>query len=144
MRFLELAKTRLYGGGNYFVKHLEQGYKGWIVWDKGQHGLSMSDGELAYTSFDRALRIITMNRVELLKDGTMHPTQKPLALFKKLLLEYSNENDIILDPFLGSGTTAVACIKTNRNFIGIEKEKKYVDIAQKRVDEELSQLKLTI
>ena len=71
-------------GGNYFVEHLTKGTKGWIVWDKGQHGLTMSDCELAYTSFNVPTRIIVMNRVELLKDGTFHPTQKPVKLYEWL------------------------------------------------------------
>ena len=52
------------------------------MWDKGQHGLTMSDCELAYTSFNVPTRIIVMNRVELLKDGTFHPTQKPVKLYE--------------------------------------------------------------
>ncbi len=66
---------------------------------------------------------------------TMHPTQKPLALFEYLIKTYSNERDLILDNCIGSGTTAVACKQTNRNFIGIEKEQKYVDIANKRLQQ---------
>jgi site-specific DNA-methyltransferase (adenine-specific) len=62
-----------------------------------------------------------------------HPTEKPITLFQYLLTTYSKENDIILDPFLGSGTTAVACKQLNRNFIGIEKEQKYCDIANERL-----------
>lgn len=63
-----------------------------------------------------------------------HPTQKPIPLFEYFINTYSNPGDLILDPFLGSGTTAVACKKTNRNFIGIEKEPKYVEIALKRLE----------
>jgi len=62
-----------------------------------------------------------------------HPTQKPIALFEYLLKTYSNENDLVLDNCAGSGTTAIACLKTNRQFIVMEKEKKYYDIILKRV-----------
>jgi DNA modification methylase len=65
---------------------------------------------------------------------TEHPTEKPLSLIEKFILTSSNEDDIVLDPFLGSGTTAVACKKLGRKFIGIEKEQKYVDIANKRLN----------
>jgi site-specific DNA-methyltransferase (adenine-specific) len=139
-----VSKNQIIWGGNYFVSNLTEPHKGWIFWDKGQYGLTMSDGELAYTSFDCPLRVYVINRVELLKDGTHHPTQKPLRLFKKILLDFSNENDIVLDPFIGSGTTAIACIKTGRRFIGIEKELKYVEIANKRIKDELNQLKLAL
>jgi site-specific DNA-methyltransferase (adenine-specific) len=62
-----------------------------------------------------------------------HPTEKPVALCAWLILTYTNPGDTILDPFMGSGTTGVACIQTGRNFIGIEKELKYFEIAEKRI-----------
>jgi len=64
-----------------------------------------------------------------------HPTQKPLELLKRVISSCTEENAIILDPFMGSGTTAVACLNTNRNFIGIELDEKYVKIAEKRINE---------
>jgi len=68
------------------------------------------------------------------KERTSHPTQKPLKLMEDLVLKHSNENDTILDCFMGSGTTGVACVKLNRNFIGIELDKKYFEIAKNRVN----------
>lgn len=76
-----VSKAQVIWGGNYFVPYLEQGHKGWLVWDKGQHGSTMSDCELAYTSFDTPTRVFVCNRVELLNDGTIHPTQKPVKLY---------------------------------------------------------------
>ena len=73
---------------------------------------------------------------------TKHPTEKPLQLIEWLIKIGSNENDIILDPFLGSGTTAIACLKLNRKFIGIEKEEEYIKIAEKRLKPYLEQKKL--
>jgi len=67
--------------------------------------------------------------------GKLHPTQKPVALFQYLQLTYTNEGDTILDNCIGSGTTAVAAINTGRNFIGIEMDKGYCDIANKRIQE---------
>ena len=63
----------------------------------------------------------------------LHPTQKPVALFEYLVKTYSKENDLVLDNCAGSGTTAIACLKTNRQFIVMEKEQKYYDIILKRV-----------
>ena len=71
-----------------------------------------------------------------------HPTQKPVALFEYLIKTYTNEGDTILDNCAGSGTTAIACMKTNRKYIMIEKEEKYCEIAAKRIEKENQQLKL--
>ena len=69
------------------------------------------------------------------KDKGLHPTIKPIALMEFLVRSYTNENDIIVDPFCGSGSTGVACINTGRKFIGVEKEKAYFDIAVQRIEE---------
>jgi site-specific DNA-methyltransferase (adenine-specific) len=72
----------------------------------------------------------------------IHPTQKPLELLKYLVKTYTNENDLVLDNTMGSGTTGVACINTNRNFIGIELDETYFNIAKKRIEEQKLQIKL--
>jgi DNA modification methylase len=71
-----------------------------------------------------------------------HPTQKPVALIEYLIKTYTNENETVLDFTMGSGTTGVACLNTNRNFIGIEMDDKYFEIAQKRIKDHSAQLKL--
>lgn len=121
-------------GGNYFADILPPTMR-WLVWDKGQHGLSMSDGELAWTSMQSALRICTMNRVELLSDGAEHPTQKPLKLMKWCIEQCTNKPKTILDPYMGSGTTGVAAMQMGRRFIGIEREPSYFEIACKRIEQ---------
>ena len=68
-----------------------------------------------------------------IENDTIHPTQKPISLCEYLIKTYSNENDLVLDNCMGSGTTGIACIKTNRNFIGVEMEKEYFDLAEKRI-----------
>ncbi len=67
----------------------------------------------------------------------LHPTQKPVALCEYLIRTYTNENETVLDNCMGSGTTGIACIHTKRNFIGIEKDKQYFDIAKQRIEEAL-------
>ena len=67
------------------------------------------------------------------KGKRFHPTQKPIALFEYLIKTYTNEGDLVLDPFIGSGTTAIACINTKRNFLGIEIDEEYCEIARKRI-----------
>ena len=67
--------------------------------------------------------------------GSLHPTQKPVALFEYLIKTYTNEGETVLDNCIGSGTTAIACLNTSRNFIGIEKDENYFNIANKRISE---------
>lgn len=128
-----ISKNQIIFGANYFIKYLYGEHKGWIIWDKGQHGLTMSDCEIIYSSFDCPTRIVTYNRVELLKDNSKHPTQKPLELMRWILVNYSKKTDLICDPFLGSGTTARACKDLGRRWIGIEKEYKYCLISEERL-----------
>lgn len=127
---LRISKNQIIFGGNYFTDKLPVS-RGWIYWDKLMGG-DFSDGELAWTSFDRVLKKYTLcNKM----GGKEHPTQKPIELLKWILKNYTNENDLILDPFLGSGTTAIACYDLKRRYIGIEKEPKYYDIAKKRIEQ---------
>ena len=78
---------------------------------------------------------------DILKSN-LHPTQKPISLLRELIKTFSNENDIILDNCMGSGSTIIAAIKENRQYIGIEKDEKYFDIAKRRIAAETSQLSL--
>ena len=73
--------------------------------------------------------------IEFKKDKGFHPTQKPVALFEYLIKTYTNEGDLVLDNCIGSGTTAIAALNTNRNFIGFELDEKYYEIAKKRIEE---------
>lgn len=128
-----ISKNQVICGGNYFVKYLQEGHKGWVIWDKGQRDLDMSDCELIYTSFDCPTRIFTLHRAKLWAEKPQHPTQKPIELIKYLVEKFSKENDLILDPFLGSGTTAIACKQLKRNFIGIEISADYCKISEERL-----------
>ena len=76
------------------------------------------------------------------KEKVNHPTQKPIKLIERLVKIFSNENDIILDFCMGSGSTGVACYNTNRHFIGIEKDDNYFKLAKERIDNTMAQLKL--
>jgi DNA modification methylase len=71
--------------------------------------------------------------------GSLHPTQKPVALLEYLIKTYTNENELVLDNCMGSGTTAIACINTNRNYIGFELDKHYCDIANERIQKALAE-----
>ena len=74
--------------------------------------------------------------------GGLHPTQKPVALMEYMIKTYTNEGDLVFDCCMGSGSTGVACLRTNRNFIGIELEQEYYDIAKERIKKEIEILKL--
>lgn len=79
-----------------------------------------------------------INIIEFKKERGLHPTQKPVDLMEYLIKTYTNENDIVLDNCMGSGTTGVACMNLNRKFIGIEKEEKYFNIAKERIEKSLN------
>ena len=132
---LKAAAHHVIWGGNYFADLFPATGK-WLVWDKGQR-INQSDGELAWTSSQGALRIFELNRVALLTDGAEHPTQKPVEIMKWSIEQLPPGCKTILDPFMGSGTTGVAAVKLGRKFIGIEIEPKYFDIACRRVSDAL-------
>jgi len=126
-----LSKNQIIWGANYYPQHLQPSM-GWVFWDKGQR-ICNSDGELAFTSFDRALRVVEMNRVELLKDGTIHPTQKPVKLYSWLLANYAKPGDTILDTHMGSGSIAIACHYAGHHLTACELDEEYFDAACERI-----------
>ena len=136
-QLFRVSKNQIIWGGNYF--DLPQ-TKSFLVWDKVQpFNFSLAMCEQAWTSFNTPAKLF---KYRVLNDKKEHPTQKPLTLFEWCIINYSEEGQTIFDPFLGSGTTAVACINTGRNFIGIEKDEEYFNIAQKRVTEAQGQRRL--
>jgi site-specific DNA-methyltransferase (adenine-specific) len=135
-----VSKNQIIWGANYFTKYLPPSM-GWIFWDKGQD-LSMSDGELAFTSFNRALRRKVINRSELAREGTIHPTQKPIQLYKWILKNYAHEGETILDTHLGSGSSAIAAHDYGYEFTGIELDSEYYEAAKKRISEHQRQLSM--
>ena len=115
-------------GGNYFADILPPS-RGWLYWSKGQDGLTMSDGELAWTTSGTPLRAITVNRSAL--KGSVHPTQKPLQIVE-FSLDYIKAGPVVLDLFGGSGSTLIACEKTNRKARLMELAPQYCDVIIKR------------
>lgn len=131
---LRVSKNQIIWGGNYFADLLPAS-QGWLVWNKGQRDFSLADGELAWTSFDRALRMFDYSRAKALQDGKIHPTQKPLQLMQWCLEKGSKEGDLIADFFSGSGTTAIACYNLKRKFICVEKDFDYWKASCKRLED---------
>ena len=130
---LTAAPTSIIWGGNYFDLPPS---RGWLVWNKPERGFTLAEAELAWTNIDTVVRVFDGNRSDV---GREHPTQKPLALMQWCV---GKTKGVVLDPFMGSGTTGVACIKLGRKFIGIEIEPKYFDIACKRIEEAWKQPRL--
>ena len=126
---LSVAPMQIIWGGNYFADLLPP-RAGWLYWQKRMGG-DFSDGELAWTSRDRALREFV--KCPKAMDKT-HPCEKPVLLME-WCLEFLPDAKSILDPFMGSGTTGVACVKLGRKFTGIELDPDYFDIACKRIEE---------
>ena len=142
---IRVSKNQIIFGGNYFIEYLKNS-SCWIVWDKNNGSNDFADCELAWTNFKSAVRKYKWTWNGMLqedmkhKEIRIHPTQKPVGLFCKILNDYSNENDLVLDCFSGSGTTAIACHKLKRRFICIEKDKDYYEASVKRLEEEQRQL----
>jgi len=133
-----VSKNQIVWGGNYFTDHLPP-KMGWIVWNKMQSNFSLADGELAWTSFDKAMRIFDMSRGEALAKnnetgGRFHPTQKPVKLYEWLLQNYASEGDKILDTHVGSASSLIACHQMGFDFIGSELDKEYFDKATERLE----------
>jgi DNA modification methylase len=117
-------------GGNYFADLLPA-TRGWLYWGKGQDGLTMSDGELAWTTEDKPLRSKTVNRAAL--KGSVHPTQKPTEVIE-FSVDYLSvpQKGAVLDLFSGSGTICIVCEKTDRRAYMMELDPKYCDVIVKR------------
>ena len=123
----EKATASVIWGGNYFADMLPASM-GWLYWEKRMGG-DFADGELAWTSMHRALRQFSYYKKN---PGDEHPTQKPVELMR-WCVSFAPDAQTVLDPFMGSGTTGVACAQMGKAFTGIERERKYFDIACERI-----------
>ena len=135
---MRVSKNAIIFGANYFSDKLPPS-KGWIAWDKKcdiAFKNPFADCELIYTTYNKVCKKYGFRQQGFItdsKDKRVHPTQKPTELLEMILNDYAGNEITVLDPFMGSGSTGVACINTGRNFIGIELDEGYFDIAQKRI-----------
>lgn len=136
-----VSKNQIVWGANYMSMFLSP-KMGWIVWDKGQRNFSLSDGELAWSSFDRAMRIFSLSRAVANQEIKYHPTQKPVALYRWLLKNYAKPGDKILDPNMGSQSSRIAAHEMGFDYYGWELDSDYFRDGCKRFDQYKSQLKL--
>jgi site-specific DNA-methyltransferase (adenine-specific) len=134
-QLLACSDQQVIWGGNYF--DLPES-RCWYVWNKPERGFTLAEAELAWTNRDSVIRVFDAPRSEPDRE---HPTQKPVALMEWCV---QKTKGIVLDPFMGSGTTGVACVKQARPFIGIEIEPTYFDIACRRITQATKQTDLFI
>lgn len=145
-QLFRISENQIIWGANHFGCF--GGSPCWIVWDKDNGDCDQADCELAFTSFDTAVRKFTFRLQGLLqqdmknKEERIHPTQKPIALYKWLLKNYAKPGDKILDTHLGSGSSRIAAYDMGFDFIGYELDKDYFDASVKRFEQYKSQLKL--
>jgi len=149
-----ISKRQIIWGGNYFTEFLPP-VMSWIIWDKMQYNFSFSDGEMAWYSENTKMTIIRYARgnesgfapksIKTDKNFVnIHPTQKPVGLYKRLLDKYAKQGDKILDTHLGSGSIALACHDYGFELTACELDKDYYDAAIKRIKNHVSQQQLFI
>ena len=133
---IQISNNQIIWGGNYFTDFLPPSM-GWLIWDKGQRGFSLADGEMAWTSFNNALRIKEYARALANREEKNHPTQKPIEIIK-WCFDYADrhsksKNEITFDAFLGSGSTMVTAHQLNRKCYGMELDPKYCQVIVDRM-----------
>jgi len=143
-----VSNNQIVWGGNYFTLNLPEN-RCWLVWNKGNPLDSFSDFELAWTSFNEVCKSFSLDSYgfnhadrKLTGNSTIHPTQKPVQLYKWLLKNYAREGDKILDTHLGSQSSRIAAYDGGFDFTGYELDKDYFDAGNKRFEQHKSQLKL--
>ena len=143
-----VSKNQIIWGANHFISKIPIDSHCWIVWDKENGENDFADCELAWTSFDTAVRRLKYRWAGMLqenmknKEFRIHPTQKPVALYEWLLNRYAKDGDIILDTHVGSASSLVACHRTNHKFVGFELDTNYYEKSKKRLETEMAQMNL--
>ena len=129
---LRVSKNQIIWGANHFISRIPYDSSCWVVWDKNNGASDNADAELAWCSFKTAVRKYTKHISATFKNR-IHPTQKPIALYEWLLMNYAKEGDKILDTHLGSGSIALACHNLNFDLTACELDTEYYDAAIKRL-----------
>lgn len=142
---LRISKNQIIWGANHFISRIPFDSSCWIVWDKENGNNGYADCELAWTSFESAVRKYTFKWHGMLqqdmknKESRIHPTQKPIALYKWLLTNYAKQGDKILDTHLGSGSSRIAAYDLGFDFTGFELDKDYFAAQEKRFQNHIAQ-----
>jgi site-specific DNA-methyltransferase (adenine-specific) len=141
MELQRVSKNQIIWGGNYFLDYLGK-TDGFVVWDKMNGNNPMADCELAWQNVKGSTRMFKWHHFSGGHTKKIHPTQKPVALYKWILDKYAKENDKILDTHLGSGSIAIACHDYGFELTACELDKEYYDKAIQRIKNHVSQQKL--
>jgi site-specific DNA-methyltransferase (adenine-specific) len=148
---IRVSKNVIIWGANHFIENIPKANSScWIVWNKINGENSFADCELAWTNLDTAVRLFEFKWQGMLqgdmknKETRIHPTQKPVALYKWILDKYAKENDKILDTHLGSGSIAIACHDYGFELTACELDKEYFDKAMQRIKNHTNQTKLFV
>ena len=143
-----VSKNQIIWGANHFISRLPIDSSCWVVWDKDNGETDFADCELAWTSFKTAVRRFKWTWAGMRqqnmknKEERIHPTQKPIALYKWLLMNYASEGNLILDTHLGSGSSRIAAYDLGYDFIGFEIDPEYYEKQEKRFKDFVSQLRM--
>ena len=143
-----VSKNQIIWGANHFIERINKNSSCWLVWDKNKVGGYFADAELAWTSFDTAVRtfkwtwhgFIQQNMGN--KQERIHPTEKPIQLYQWILQNYAKEGDLILDTHLGSASIAIACHREKFSLVGCELIEEYYLAGLKRLENEQMQTTL--
>jgi site-specific DNA-methyltransferase (adenine-specific) len=148
---LRVSKNQIIWGANHFIENIPNADSScWIVWDKDNGKSDFADCELAYTSFKSAVRIYKFKWQGMLqenmkiKEKRIHPTQKPVTLYKWLLHNYAKQGDKIIDTHLGSGSSRIAAYEMGFDFTAFELDKEYFEAQEKRYKAHIMQLKMEL
>lgn len=136
-----VSQNQIIWGANHFISKIAKDSSCWVIWDKENGATDFADCELAYTSFKTAARVFKWKWAGMLqhdmknKENRIHPTQKPVALYRWLLQNYAKEGDKILDTHLGSGSSRIAADMEGYDFTGYELDADYFNASVKRFNE---------
>ena len=138
---LRVSNEAIIWGGNYFTTLLPES-QCWIIWDKGQRNFSLADGEMAWTSFNKAMRIHTLSRAAANRERKIHPTQKPVKLYKWLLQNYAKPGDKLFDSHSGSGSFRIAAHDLGFDLVSREVDSDYYRDNETRFQNHIKQSEL--
>lgn len=145
---IRVSKNQIIWGANHFTEVFHRNSPCWVFWDKGTGKNSFADGELAYTSFTAPIKKyfrswVGANAKEPNEKDRIHPTQKPIALYKWLLKNYAKPNDLILDTHVGSASSLIACHDMGFDAVGFELDEDYYKASMERLNRHMAQIQIT-
>lgn len=142
------SKNQIIFGANHFISRIPFDSSCWIVWDKNNGNSDFADCELAWTSFKSAVRKFKYTWQGMLqedmknKEFRIHPTQKPVALYRWIFEKYAEKGMKILDTHVGSASSLMAAHDAGLQYVGFELDKYYYDVSKKRLEEHTAQMRI--